>query len=62
MGKLSDDFKNDLGVRTEAVTQSLREASDTVKAEFADLGTEAFDRARQAGLDAVDAAREAAKP
>ncbi|MBP1294240.1 hypothetical protein [Bradyrhizobium elkanii] len=62
MGKLSDDFKNDLGVRTEAVAQSLREASDTVKAEFADLGTEAFDRARQAGLDAVDAAREAAKP
>jgi hypothetical protein len=62
MGKLSDDLKKDLGTRTEAVAQSLREASDTVKAEFTDVGTEALDRARQAGLDAVDAAREAAKP
>jgi hypothetical protein len=62
MGKLSDDVKNDLGMRTEAVVQSLREASDTVKAEFADLGTEALDRARQAGLDAVEVAKEAAKP
>jgi hypothetical protein len=62
MGPLSDDLKNDLGKRTEAVAQSVREASDTVKAEFADLGNEALDRARQAGLDAVDAAREAAKP
>jgi uncharacterized protein YjbJ (UPF0337 family) len=62
MGPLSDDLKNDLRKRTEAVAQSVREASDTVKAEFADLGNEALDRARQAGLDAVDAAREAAKP
>jgi hypothetical protein len=62
MGKLSDDLKNDLRSRTEAVSQSLREASDTVKAEFTDLGSEALDRARQAGLDAVDAARKAAKP
>jgi hypothetical protein len=61
LGKLSDDVKNDFGRRTEAIAQSLREASDTVKAEFTDMGTEARDRAKQAGLDAVDAAREAAK-
>lgn len=61
MGKLSDDVKNDFGMRTQAVPQSLREASDTVKAEFADLGSEALDRAKQAVLDAVDAATEAAK-
>ncbi|MGN8544828.1 hypothetical protein ACQPTN_07500 [Bradyrhizobium sp. 13971] len=58
---LGGDVKNDFGRRAEAVAQSLREASDTVKAEFADIGTEALDRARQAGPDAVDAAREAAK-
>lgn len=62
MGKLSDDVKNDFGRRTEAVAQSLREASDTVKAEFADISTEALDRAKQAGLDAMNAAREAATP
>ena len=61
MGRLSDNVKNDFGKRGEAVAQSLREASDTLKAEFADVGTEALDRARQAGLDAVDAARQAAK-
>lgn len=61
IGKLSDDVKNDFGRRTQAVAQSLREAADTVKAEFSDLGTEALDRAKQAGLDAVDAAKGAAK-
>lgn len=61
MGRLSDDVKNDFGRRTQAVAQSLREASDTVKAEFTDLGDEALDRVRQTGIDAVDAAKGAAK-
>jgi hypothetical protein len=61
MGRLSDDVKNDFGRRTQAVAQSLREASDTVKAEFTDLGEEALDRVRQTGIDAADAAKGAAK-
>ncbi|MBR0831504.1 hypothetical protein JQ596_38965 [Bradyrhizobium manausense] len=61
MGQFSDQVKADLGTRTEAVTQSLREASDTLKAELGDLGEEALDRAKQAGLDAMDAARQATR-
>ncbi|MDI3562465.1 hypothetical protein [Bradyrhizobium sp. Arg816] len=61
MGRLSDDVKNDFGRRTQALAQSLREASDTVRAEFTDLGDEALDRVRQTGMDAVDAAKGAAK-
>ncbi len=40
------------------VSQSLREASDTLKAELGDTGAEAIDRVKQAGMDAADAARE----
>ena len=47
--------------RAGAVTQSLREASDTLKAEFSDTGAEAVDRLKQAGTDAADAAREKLK-
>jgi hypothetical protein len=57
VGQYSDQVKSDLGHRTEAVGQSLREASDTLKAELSDLGQEAVDRAKQTTLDAVAAAR-----
>jgi hypothetical protein len=40
------------------VSQSVREASDTLKAEFADAGAEYADRVQQAGRDALDAGRE----
>jgi hypothetical protein len=61
VGELSDDVKADLDTRAGAVSQSLREASDTLKAEFSDVGAEALDRVKQAGTDAADAAREKVK-
>jgi hypothetical protein len=61
VGDLSDGVKADLNERAGAVTQSLREASDTLKAELSDTGAEAVDRAKQAGMDAIDAAREKVK-
>ena len=57
VGELSDDMKADLKTRVGAVSQSLREASDTLKAEVSGIGAEAVDRAKQAGMDAADAAR-----
>ena len=61
VGELSDDVKADLGTHAEAVSHSLREASDTLHAEFGDAGAEATDRLKQAGMDAARAARERAK-
>jgi len=58
IGELSDDVKANLNTRAGAVSQSLREASDTLKAELNDTGAEAVDRVKQAGMDAADAARE----
>jgi hypothetical protein len=58
VGELSDDVKADLNTRAGAVSRSLREASDTVKAEFSDVGAEAVDRVKQAGMDAAEAARD----
>ena len=58
IGDLSDDAKADLNTRAGAVSESLREASDTLMAELSDTGAEAIDRVKQAGLDAADAARE----
>ena len=61
IGDLSDDVKADLNTRAGAVSQSLREASDTLKAELGDTGVEAIDRVKRAGMDAADAAREKVK-
>ncbi|MHC2336284.1 hypothetical protein [Bradyrhizobium sp. USDA 4454] len=61
VGELSDDVKADLNTRAGAVSQSLREASDTLQAELGAVGAEAADRAKQAGMDAADAAREKVK-
>jgi hypothetical protein len=58
IGGLSDDLKADLKERAEAVSQSVREGSDTLKAELADAGAEYADRIKQAGHDALDAGRE----
>ena len=60
VGELSDTVKADLNRRAGAVSQSLAEASDTLKAELGDAGAEAFDRLKQAGIDAAGAAREKA--
>ena len=61
VGQLSDQVKADLNTRAGAVSQSLREASDTLKAEISDTTAEAIDRVKQTGMDAADAAREQAK-
>jgi hypothetical protein len=58
VGDLSDSVKADLKERAGAVSQSVREASDTLKSEFADAGAEYVDRVQQAGRDALDAGRE----
>jgi hypothetical protein len=58
VGNLSDGLKADLRERAGAVSQSVREASDTLQAEFADAGAEYSDRIQQAGRDALDAGRE----
>jgi hypothetical protein len=57
IGEVSDDVKADLNRRAGAVSQSLREASDTLIAEISDTGAEAIDRVKQAGMDAAGAAR-----
>jgi hypothetical protein len=58
VGNLSDGLKADLKERAGAVSQSVREGADTLKAEFADAGAEYADRVQQAGRDALDAGRE----
>jgi hypothetical protein len=54
-------MKADLNTRVGAVSQSLREASDTLKAEVSGTGAEAVDRLKQAGMQAADVAREKVK-
>ncbi|WP_291692162.1 hypothetical protein [Bradyrhizobium sp.] len=62
VGKLSDGLKDDLGKRGTAVSQALREASDTVMAEAGDAGAEAADRVKRAAADAGGAFKEKVKP
>jgi hypothetical protein len=57
VGEVSDKVKEDLNARAGAVSQSVREASDTLKAEIEDIGSEAFARVQETGRDAMDAAR-----
>ena len=56
IGGASDDVKADLTRRAGAVSQSLREASDTLVAEASDSGSAALEKIRQAGMDAAGAA------
>ena len=62
VGDLSDSLKTDLNARAGAVSQSLKEGSDTLKAELSDVGAEVVDRVQQAGQDAMDAAQEKVSP
>jgi hypothetical protein len=57
MGKLSGRVKEDLNARGDAVSQSVREASDTLKAEIVDMGAESLERLQETGRNAMDAAR-----
>jgi hypothetical protein len=60
VGELSDNLKEDFNARAGAVSQSLREGTDTLKAELGDAGAESVDRVQQAGRNAMDAARQKA--
>jgi len=62
LGEVSDDVKADLETRAGAVSQSIRESADTLKAELEDTGTEALDRVKQAGKDATAAVQDAVRP
>jgi hypothetical protein len=57
VGELSDSVKEDLNVRAGAVSQSVREASDTLKSEIDDMGAESLERLQETGRNAMDAAR-----
>jgi hypothetical protein len=57
VGEVSDRVKEDLKARAGAVSHSVREASDTLKAEFSDIGSEAVDRLHETGRNAINAAR-----
>ena len=54
-------MKADLSRRAGAVSQALREASDTVVAEISDISAEVVDLVKQAGMDAAAAARTGVK-
>jgi hypothetical protein len=58
-GDLSDSVKADLSARAAAVSQSVREASDTLRAEIGDMGAESLERLQETGRNAMDAARRA---
>jgi hypothetical protein len=62
LGEISDEVKADLETRAGAVSQSIRESSDTLKAELSDTGAEAFDRVKQAGRDAATAVQDGVQP
>jgi hypothetical protein len=56
VGKYSDSVKGELNDRAGAVSQSVREAADTLKNEIKDAGNETFDRLKQAGMDVAKTA------
>jgi hypothetical protein len=57
VGEVSDRVKEDLKARAGAVSHSVREASDTLRAELGDIGSEAVDRLHETGRNAMNAAR-----
>jgi hypothetical protein len=61
MGELSDSVKEDLNARAGAVSQSVREASDTLKAEVEDMGAETQERLQDAARSGMAAVRESLK-
>ena len=56
VGEYSDSVKDDLNKRAGALSQSVREAADTLKNEITDVGAETFDRVKRAGVGAAEAA------
>lgn len=61
MGELSDRVKENVNERAGAVSQSVRETSDTLRAEIDDMRVESVERLQETGRNAMDAAREKMK-
>jgi hypothetical protein len=61
VGELSDSVKEDLNARAGAVSRSVREASDTLKAEVEDMGAETQERLQETARSGMDAVRESLK-
>jgi hypothetical protein len=61
VGELSDGVKEDLNASAGAVSRSVREASDTLTAEVADIGAETLERLQETGRSGVNAVRESLK-
>jgi len=61
-GNVSDDLKADLKERVGAVSQSVQEASATLRDELANAGAEYADRMQQTSRNAFDVSREALRP
>ena len=57
VGEVSDRVKDDLEAGAGAVSDSVRDASDTLKAELGDIGSEAVDRLHDTGRNAMNATR-----
>ena len=57
VGDVSDRVKENLKTHAGAVTQSAREAADTLKAELGDIGSETVNRLHETGRNAINAAR-----
>jgi hypothetical protein len=60
IGEVSDRVKEDMEARAGSVSYSVREASDTLKATFRDIGSEAAERLQETGRNVMDAARQKA--
>ena len=58
VGEFSDGVKDDLKTRAGAVSQSMREASDTLRAEASDMGAETLERLQEVGKSGMNAVRE----
>jgi hypothetical protein len=61
VGEFSDSVKKDLNARADAVSQSVREASDTLRAEVEDMGAETQERLQETARSGMDAVRESLK-
>jgi hypothetical protein len=61
VGELSDSVKEDLNSRAGAVAQSVREASDTLKAEVGEMGAETQERLHATARSGMDAVGESLK-
>src|SRR6185369_6194466 len=61
VGEYSDSVKEDLNKRAGAVSQSVREAADTLKTDIIDAGAATIEKVKRTGMDAAEAAGQKVK-